>query len=195
MRGIRYFLGATLGAVLVFFLISFIFLRPRDVNESEILEFIKRSDKTLVTAVPYVGGILSNDDERLGGRTISKTTYFSNRNMSYLRGDSYLYFSKELNKYIKTYYLSIKGNNLFSSMMKFGKKNKDKNIYPDMYFYYNKAQNIDPSYGTIDKPLPILMNVLIEKLQNFSFSLKNVILPNKTFENRIIKVSAHEQAI
>ena len=80
-------------------------------------------------------------------------------------------------------------------MMKFGKKNKDKNIYPDMYFYYNKAQNIDPSYGTIDKPLPILMNVLIEKLQNFSFSLKNVILPNKTFENRIIKVSAHEQAI
>ena len=195
MRGIGYFLGAIFGATLVFFLISFIFLRPRDVNESEILEFIKRSDKTLVTAVPYVGGIFSNDDERLGRDLISKTTYFSNRNMSYLRGDSYLYFSKELNKYIKTYYLSIKGNNLFSSMMKFGKKNKDKNIYPDMYFYYNKAQNIDPSYGTIDKPLPILMNVLIEKLQNFSFSLKNVILPNKTFENRIIKVSAHEQAI
>ena len=92
MRGIGYFLGAIFGAVLVFFLISFIFLRPRDVNESEILEFIKRSDKTLVTAVPYVGGILSNDDERLGRDLISKTTYFSNRNMSYVKADTYTFF-------------------------------------------------------------------------------------------------------
>ena len=137
MRGIRYFLGATLGAVLVFFLISFIFLRPRDVNESEILEFIKRSDKTLVTAVPYVGGIFSNDDERLGRDLISKTTYFSNRNMSYLRGDSYLYFSKELNKYVQTMVIN-EGGYLNNELLDFGDKEKDKSIYPDIIFFYNK---------------------------------------------------------
>ena len=155
MRGIGYFLGLLIGAPLVFFLISYIFLRPRNVEESQVIEFIKNSDITLVTTVPYVGGILSNDDERLGGRTISKTTYFSNRNMSYLRGDSYLYFSKELNKYVQTMVIN-EGGYLNNELLDFGDEEKDKSIYPDMYFFYNKTQNADPSYGTIDKPLPIL---------------------------------------
>ena len=155
MRGIRYFLGATLGAVLVFFLISFIFLRPRDVNESEILEFIKRSDKTLVTAVPYVGGIFSNDDERLGRDLISKTTYFSNRNMSYVKADTYTFFCKELAKYVRTYMIS-EGGGTNSKFIQFGDKDKDRLYLPDIYIYYNKIQNSDPSYGTIDNPLPIL---------------------------------------
>lgn len=43
-----------------------------------------------------------------------------------------------------------------SELFDFGRQNKDKSIWPDMYFYYNKSQNADPSYGTIDKPLPIL---------------------------------------
>ena len=158
MKTIGYFLGVTLGASLVFFLISFIFFKPRNVKEKQIIKFIENSDKILVTNeiplfTPFDNPI---PDTRLGLDTKTKITYFSNRNMKYVYADTYTYFSNELNKYIKTYYLSIKGNNLFSSMMKFGKKNKDKNIYPDMYFYYNKAQNIDPSYGTIDKPLPIL---------------------------------------
>ena len=154
MRGIGYFLGLLIGAPLVFFLISYIFLRPRNVEESQVIEFIKNSDITLVTTVPYVGGILSNDDERLGGRTISKTTYFSNRNMSYVRGYTYTYFSKELNKFIITY--STTEGNFNTKILDFGDEEKDKSIYPDMYFFYNKTQNTDPSYGTIDKPLPIL---------------------------------------
>ena len=154
MRGIGYFLGLLIGAPLVFFLISYIFLRPRNVEESQVIEFIKNSDITLVTTVPYVGGILSNDDERLGGRTISKTTYFSNRNMSYVRGYTYTYFSKELNKFIITY--STTEGNFNKKILDFGDEEKDKSIYPDMYFFYNKTQNTDPSYGTIDKPLPIL---------------------------------------
>ena len=154
MRGIGYFLGLLIGAPLVFFLISYIFLRPRNVEESQVIEFIKNSDITLVTTVPYVGGILSNDDERLGGRTISKTTYFSNRNMSYVRGYTYTYFSKELNKFIITY--STTEGNFNKKILDFGDEEKDKSIYPDMYFFYNKTQNADPTFGTIDKPLPIL---------------------------------------
>jgi len=41
-------------------------------------------------------------------------------------------------------------------MNKFGSKNNHPDDYPPMYFYYNKAQNADPHYGTIDNPLPIL---------------------------------------
>ena len=37
MRGIGYFLGATLGAAILFLIISFIFLRPRKVNNNEIV--------------------------------------------------------------------------------------------------------------------------------------------------------------
>lgn len=43
-----------------------------------------------------------------------------------------------------------------STILEFGDKDKDRTICPDMYFYYKKTQNLDPTYGTIDKPLPIL---------------------------------------
>ncbi len=81
-------------------------------------------------------------------------TYFSNRNMSYIRADTYTYFSKELNKYIRTY--SISEGYFGEVLLDFGNKDKDRTIWPDMYFYYNKSQNADPTFGTIDKPLPIL---------------------------------------
>ena len=48
------------------------------------------------------------------------------------------------------------GRNFNTKILDFGDEEKDKSIYPDMYFFYNKTQNTDPSYGTIDKPLPIL---------------------------------------
>ncbi|MFJ1327991.1 hypothetical protein [Capnocytophaga canimorsus] len=154
MRAIGYFLGVALGAPLLFFIISFIFLRPRTVNNYEIKGFIENSDRLLIKEVNWVGGILSNDDERLGIKTISKMTYFSNRNMSYVRATTYTYFSKELNKYIRTY--SISEGYFGEVLLDFGDKDKDRTIWPDMYFYYNKTQNSDPTYGTIDKPLPIL---------------------------------------
>lgn len=154
MRGIGYFLGATLGAALLFFIISYFFLKPRKVNNHEIREFIENSDRLLIKEINWVGGILSNDNERLGIKTISKMTYFSNRNMSYIRADTYTYFSKELNKYIRTY--SISEGYFSEVLLDFGNKDKDRTIWPDMYFYYNKSQNADPTFGTIDKPLPIL---------------------------------------
>ncbi|ATA92051.1 hypothetical protein CGC56_07730 [Capnocytophaga canimorsus] len=154
MRAIGYFLGVALGAPLLFFIISFIFLRPRTVNNYEIKGFIENSDRLLIKEVNWVGGILSNDDERLGIKTISKMTYFSNRNMSYVRANTYTYFSKEFNKYIRTY--SISEGYFGEVLLDFGDKDKDRTIWPDMYFYYNKTQNSDPTYGTIDKPLPIL---------------------------------------
>ncbi|MFJ1433448.1 hypothetical protein ACILD7_10200 [Capnocytophaga canimorsus] len=154
MRAIGYFLGVALGAPLLFFIISFIFLRPRTVNNYEIKGFIENSDRLLIKEVNWVGGILSNDDERLGIKTISKMTYFSNRNMSYVRANTYTYFSKEFNKYIRTY--TISEGYFGEVLLDFGDKDKDRTIWPDMYFYYNKTQNSDPTYGTIDKPLPIL---------------------------------------
>ena len=99
MRGIGYFLGATFGAALVFFLISFIFLRPRKVSEVEIQFFLNNSEKILISNVPLITSFdIPVPDERLGRETISKLTYFSNRNMSYYNADTYTYFSKELNK-------------------------------------------------------------------------------------------------
>lgn len=47
MKGIGYFLGATLGAALLFFIISFIFLRPRKVSDCQINNFINNSSKKL----------------------------------------------------------------------------------------------------------------------------------------------------
>ncbi|MFK8275281.1 hypothetical protein ACI76Y_06310 [Capnocytophaga cynodegmi] len=154
MRAIGYFLGVALGAPLLFFIISFIFLRPRTVNNYEIKGFIENSDRLLIKEINWVGGILSNDDERLGINGISKMTYFSNRNMSYVRANTYTYFSKEFNKYIRIY--SISEGYFGDVLFDFGDKDKDRTIWPDMYFYYNKTQNSDPTYGTIDKPLPIL---------------------------------------
>ena len=155
MKTIGYFLGATFGAAVVFYLISFIFLRPRNVEEIQILNYIDNSEKKLLKEpIPYLSKY-DGDDERLGGSTISKTTYFSNRNMSYLRGDSYIFFSKELNKYVQTLVIS-EGAYLNKELLDFGNSKKNKNVYPDIIFYYNKIQNEDPSYGTIDKPLPIL---------------------------------------
>ena len=152
---IGYFLGATFGAALVFYLISFIFLRPRNVDDIEVKQFIQNSDRILITnPVPFLSKY-DGDDERLGGSTISKTTYFSNRNMSYLRGDSYIVFSKELNKYVQRLVIS-EGAYLNKELLDFGNSKKNKNVFPDIIFYYNKIQNEDPSYGTIDKPLPIL---------------------------------------
>ncbi|MDH2205908.1 MULTISPECIES: hypothetical protein [Empedobacter] len=155
MKTIGYFLGLLIGAPLVFFLISYIFLRPRNIEEIQILNYIDNSEKKLLKEpIPYLSKY-DGDDERLGGSTISKTTYFSNRNMSYLRGDSYIFFSKELNKYVQTLVIS-EGAYLNKELLDFGNSKKNKNVYPDIIFYYNKIQNEDPSYGTIDKPLPIL---------------------------------------
>ena len=155
MRGVGYFLGLTIGALIVFAIISFIFLRPKKVEKIEVVNFIKSSVKIRVQKVKWAGGILANDDERLGIKTMSKITYFSNRNMTYIRANTYTYFSEELNKYIRTYSISESGN-MSSVVLDFGGIEKDRNKYPDMFFYYNKTQNADPTFGTIDKPLPIL---------------------------------------
>ncbi|MFK8275280.1 hypothetical protein ACI76Y_06305 [Capnocytophaga cynodegmi] len=154
MRAIGYFLGVALGAPLLFFIISFIFLRPRKVIESQIDEYLKKSEKKLITEPIPLLTEYRGSDIRLGGDEISKMTYFSNRNMSYVRATTYTYFSKEFNKYIRTY--SISEGYFGEVLLAFGDKDKDRTIWPDMYFYYNKTQNADPSYGTIDKPLPIL---------------------------------------
>ncbi|MFK8268334.1 hypothetical protein [Capnocytophaga cynodegmi] len=157
MRAIGYFLGVALGAPLLFFIVSFIFLGPRKVTNNEVEVFIKNSDLLLIKNVPLITSFdIPTPDVRLGRETISKLTYFSNRNMSYYRADTYTYFSKELNKYIRTYYIDEIGRNMTSTILDFGDKDKDRTIWPDMYFYYNKTQNADPTYGTIDKPLPIL---------------------------------------
>lgn len=155
MRGIGYFLGATLGAALLFFIISYIFLKPRKVNSNEINKFIDDSKKILINNPIPFWSEYKGDDKRLGGSSLNKMTYFSNRNMSYVRGVTYTYFSKEMNKYVKTYTIS-EGGGFNSVLLEFGDENKDKTQWPDMYFYYNKIQNADPTYGTIDKPLPIL---------------------------------------
>ncbi|MFJ1327985.1 MULTISPECIES: hypothetical protein [Capnocytophaga] len=156
MRAIGYFLGVALGGPLLFFVISFIFLRPRNVSESQILKFLNNNEKILISNVPLITFLdVPQPDERLGRDIISKMTYFSNRNMSYVRADIYTYFCKELNKYVRTYVIS-EGGGMTSKLFDFGRANKDRTIWPDMYFYYNKTQNADPSYGTIDKPLPIL---------------------------------------
>ncbi|MFK8274036.1 hypothetical protein, partial [Capnocytophaga canimorsus] len=99
MRAIGYFLGVALGAPLLFFIISFIFLRPREVNDKQISKFINNFDKIIIkNPIPFLSKY-DGDDKRLGGDEISKMTYFSNRNMSYIRADTYTYFCKELNKY------------------------------------------------------------------------------------------------
>ncbi|MFJ1429623.1 hypothetical protein ACILE2_02305 [Capnocytophaga canimorsus] len=185
MRAIGYFLGATLGAAVLFFIISSIFLGPRTVNNYEIKGFIENSDRLLIKEVNWVGGILSNDDERLGIKTISKMTYFSNRNMSYVRATTYTYFSKEFNKYIRTY--SISEGYFGEVLLAFGDKDKDRTIWPDMYFYYNKTQNADPSYGTIDKPLPILhfrsANLALRSMRQNNGDSDSVYLKERYTEN------------
>ena len=156
MKTIGYFLGVTLGAAILFLIISFIFLRPRKVSEIEIQKFLNGNDKILISNVPLVTLFdVPLPDERLGRDIISKMNYFSNRNMSYVRADIYTYFCKELSKYVRTYVIS-EGGGMTSEIFDFGRANKDRKIWPDMYFYYNKIQNADPTYGTIDKPLPIL---------------------------------------
>ncbi|WP_407402942.1 hypothetical protein [Chryseobacterium sp.] len=134
MRGIRYFLGATFGAALVFFLISFIFLRPRKVSEVEIQFFLNNSEKILITNVPLNEGGFYGVDERLGTDLVSKTTYFSNRNMSYVKADTYTYFCKNLNKYVRSYVIS-EGGGMNSELLAFGRNIKDKEIWPDIYIY------------------------------------------------------------
>ena len=139
MRGVGYFLGATLGAAILFLIISFIFLRPRKVNNNEIEVFIKNSDFLLIENVPLITSFdIPTPDERLGRETISKLTYFSNRNMSYYKADTYTYFSKELNKYVRTYYIDEIGSNMTSKILEFGDKEKDSTQWPDIYFFYNK---------------------------------------------------------
>ena len=88
MRGLGYFLGATLGAALLFFIISFIFFKPRKLSESQILKFLNNNDKVVLKIVPLKEGGFYGVDERLGTDLISKMTYFSNRNMSYVKADT-----------------------------------------------------------------------------------------------------------
>ncbi|WP_419870742.1 hypothetical protein [Chryseobacterium sp. CT-SW4] len=159
MRGIGYFLGSIFGAAAVFFIISYVFLRPRDVEESQVKEFIQNSDKILITDPIPLHTEFRKSDPRLGRETLTKTTYFSNRNMTYIYADTYSYFSKELNKYVRTYYFTSNGADINGRILDFGDEDKDPHIYPDLYFYYNKTQNEDKTYGTIDKPLPILFFV------------------------------------
>jgi hypothetical protein len=156
MKGLGYFLGATLGAGVLFFVISFIFLQPRKVSDLLITGYLRNSSKIVIKNVPLITSFDTPvPDERLGRGVISKLTFFSNRNMSYVRADTYTYFCKELNKYVKTYMIN-EGGGMNSNLLDFGRKNKDGAIWPDIYVYYNKIQNEDPSYGTIEKPLPIL---------------------------------------
>ena len=156
MKGIGYFLGATLGAALLFFIVSFIFLRPRKVSDGQINIFINNSIGLEIRKVPLITVFsIPKQDERLGGDLVSKMTYFSNRNMSYVKADTYSFFSKELNKYVRTYVIS-EGGGMNSEFIRFGDNDKNKEYWPDIYIYINKTQNEDPSYGTIEKPLPIL---------------------------------------
>ena len=88
MRGIGYFLGAPFGAALVFFLISFIFLRPRNIAQKQVKDFVGNSDKILIKNIPLITVFdIPAPDERLGLDTKTKTTYFSNRNMEYVYAD------------------------------------------------------------------------------------------------------------
>ena len=190
MRGIGYFLGATFGAALVFYLISFIFLRPRNVDDIEVKQFIQNSDRILITnPVPFLSKY-DGDEEKLGSDLISKTTYFSNKNMTYIYAGTYTYYSKELNKFIRTYYISGNGVSINSTILDFGDKDKDKEKYPDLYFYYNKTQNADPSYGTIDKPLPILFFESSDPIKKTFWydnvnQEKDVKLMNNIYENNV----------
>lgn len=143
MRGIGYFLGATLGATLLFFIISYIFLKPRKLNNHEIQGFIEISDRLLIKEINWVGGILSNDEERLGIKSISKMTYFSNRNMSYVRATTYTYFSKELNKYIRTY--SISKGYFGEVLLDFGDKDKvsqQSQLFPNINLKINVVKSV-----------------------------------------------------
>ena len=191
MRGVGYFLGATLGAAILFLIISFIFLRPRKVNNNEIEVFIKNSDFLLIENVPLITSFdIPTPDERLGRETISKLTYFSNRNMSYYKADTYTYFSKELNKYVRTYYIDEIGSNMTSKILEFGDKEKDSTQWPDIYFFYNKKQNADPTFGTIDKPLPILFFESSDPIKKTFWydnvkQEKNKKLMNNIYENNV----------
>ena len=49
MRGIGYFLGATFGSAIVFFLISFIFLRPRNIAQKQVKDFVGNSESFMLT--------------------------------------------------------------------------------------------------------------------------------------------------
>jgi len=110
MKGLGYFLEATLGAALLFFVISFIFLKPRNVSEIQIQKFLNNNEKILIRNVPLITLFdVPLPDERLGRDIISKMTYFSNRNMAYVKADVYTYFCKELNKYVRTYVTSEGG--------------------------------------------------------------------------------------
>lgn len=101
MRGIGYFLGATLGAALLFFIISYIFFKPTEVSNKQISKFINDFNKIIIkNPIPFLS-MYDGDDKRLGGDEISKMTYFSNHNMSYIRADTYTYFCTELNYLFK----------------------------------------------------------------------------------------------
>ena len=188
MRVIGYFLGAIFGAALVFFLISFIFLRPRNIAQKQVKDFVGNSDKILIKNIPLITVFdIPAPDERLGLDTKTKTTYFSNRNMEYVYADTYTYFSEELNKYVRTYYITSNGANFFNKMMKFGKNDGN---YPMLYFYYNKSQNTDPSFGTIDKPLPILFFESSDPIKKTFWyddvnQEKDVKLMNNIYENNV----------
>ena len=81
MRGVGYFLGATLGAAILFLIISFIFLRPRNIAQKQVKDFVGNSDKILIKNIPLITVFdIPAPDERLGLDTKTKTTYFSNRN-------------------------------------------------------------------------------------------------------------------
>lgn len=155
MRGIGFFLGATLGAAILFYIISFIFLRPRTVKKTEIDDFMQNSkSEVIVQPIPFWSEY-KGDDDRLGSIHFNKMTFFSNKSMSYVRAVTYTFYSNDLKKYVRTYTIS-EGGGLNSILLEFGDDEKDVNKYPDMIFYYNKTQNADPTFGTIDKPLPIL---------------------------------------
>lgn len=153
MRGCGYILGVTFGAPLLFFLISFIFLRSREVSDEQVKSFIANSEIMLITNPIPLHTEYRNSDPRLGGEWFTKTLYLG-KNSQRITAYTYTYFSPEFNKYIRAYTIS-EGRGMISEMQDFGRE-KNKGEYPPMFFYYNKAQNNDPKYGTLDNPLPIL---------------------------------------
>ena len=72
----------------------------------------------------------------------------------------------------------------------FGDKEKDSTQWPDIYFFYNKKQNADPTFGTIDKPLPILFFESSDPIKKTFWydnvkQEKNKKLMNNIYENNV----------
>ena len=155
MRIVGYIFGVVIGAPLLFFIISKVFLSPREVTEEQVKSYMENSDKVLIIEPIPILTEFRGSDKRLGGHLLTRNLTFTNKGNSYMRAETYVYFCTELNKYVTTLVIS-EGGYVSDIILDFGKEGKDRNKYPNMYFYYNKTQYADPMMGTIDNPLPVL---------------------------------------